>query len=71
MKIKNDINLDKIKNFIMENKMSITSFCKFAGITKYTYCKILSGSADFGVCVIFKLAKAMKIEVKGLFNKAT
>ena len=67
--INNDINLDKINSFMKENNMSIMDFCKVVGITKYTYYKIFSGSADFGVDIIFKLAKPMKIEPKDVFIK--
>ena len=69
LEISNEINIEQIKSYIKENKLTIEEFCKKAGFGKGTYYRILKGSIYLGVDVVFKLARAMKIEVKDVFYK--
>lgn len=59
----NDINVNLIKNYLKENKMSKTKFCKLCGINFSTLNKILNNQKDFRVNALFKIAKVLNLQV--------
>lgn len=66
--MKDIIKTEIIENFIQENNISKTQFCKLCKINLKTLNKILSNNTDFGVIALFKIAKVMKIQVYQIFN---
>ena len=63
------INTQAIKDFIIENKITKTKFCEMCKISKPTLNKILSGSIDFGIVALFKIARATKKDICYYINK--
>ena len=66
--MKNKIKIEKIKNFILENKISKTKFCKMCNISTSTLNKILTNDDNFGIIALFKIAKVMKVQIFQMFN---
>ena len=62
------MNLDIIKNYLKENKMSVKDFCGEVEISKYMYYKIINGSLDFDAGILLRIAKFMKIELCRFFK---
>ena len=66
--MKNTINAKIIKNFILENKISKTKFCKMCKISPSTLNKIISNDDNFKIIALFKISKVIKIQVYMMFN---
>ncbi len=66
--MKNTINAKIIKNFILENKISKTKFCKMCKISPSTLNKIISNDDNFKIIALFKIAKVIKIQVYMMFD---
>ena len=60
-------NLEIIKNYIRDNDLTKTKFCKLSKISVKTFNKILNQQANFRSIAIFRIAKTMKIPVHLLF----
>ena len=67
--MKNTIKTEIIENFMIENKMSKTKFCKTCKISPNTLDKIMTNNYDFGIIALFRIAKVIKVQVFKLFNK--
>lgn len=63
----NAINKALIENYLKENNMCKTKFCKVCKISPATLNKILSGNLNFSITALFKIAKMLKIYVYQLF----
>lgn len=63
----NDINVNLIKTYLKENKMSKTKFCKMCGINFSTLKKILNNQKNFKVNALFKIAKVLNMQVYEIF----
>ena len=67
--MKERIKTELIEKFMDENEVSLEEFCRISNICKSDIQKIFVQDFDFGIDVIFKLAKVLKIEVFELFEK--
>lgn len=67
--MKERIKTELIEKFMDENEVSLEEFCRISNICKSDFQKIFVQDFDFGIDVIFKLAKVLKIEVFELFEK--
>ena len=56
-----------IENYLIENKISKTEFCKLCGISVYTLEKI-TNNKDYDISALFKIAKVVKIKVYQMFD---
>ena len=57
-----------IENFMLENKISKTKFCKLCKISIRTLNKIMSNNDDFRIIALFKIARVIKVQVHQMFN---
>ena len=67
--MKSTIKIEIIENFINENKISKTAFCKMCKISPSTLKKIMNKEDNFGIIALFKIAKVIKIQVYQMFNE--
>lgn len=67
--MKERIKTELIEKYMDENDVSLEEFCRISNICKSDIQKIFVQNFDFGIDVIFKLAKVLKIEVFELFEK--
>ena len=67
--MKERIKTELIEKYMDENEVSLEEFCRISNICKSDIQKIFVQDFDFGIDVIFKLAKVLKIEVFELFEK--
>ncbi|MBO5394465.1 MAG: hypothetical protein J6A28_00980 [Clostridia bacterium] len=66
------INYELIENFMKENSLSKTAFCKMCKISPVTFAKIMGDEQGLTVLPVFKVAKAMGIHIKDIFyNRKT
>lgn len=66
--MKNKINVDMIKNYLTENKLSNTAFCKVCKISPSTLNKIISNKDNFRIIALLKIARVIKVQVHQLFT---
>ena len=64
----NLINTELIINFMKENSLTKTQFAKLCRIGVGTLNRVLSNCENIDVIVLFKIAKAMKVQCYQLFN---
>lgn len=62
------IKIDLIKNYMKENNLSQKRFAEVCKINVWNLRQVLSDGKDFNIIYLFKIAKAMKIDVCNLFN---
>lgn len=67
--MKERIKTELIERFMNENNVSLEEFCKIADVCKNDIQKVFVQNFDFGIEVIFKLAKVLKIEAFELFEE--
>lgn len=67
--MKNTIKIELIENFIKENNLSNSKFCKICKISQSTLNKIMTKSENFKISPLFKIARVLKIKVYQTFNK--
>ncbi len=66
--MKNTIKTELIENFIKENNLSKSKFCKMCKISQSTLNKIMTNSENFKIIALFKIARVLKIQVYQMFN---
>ena len=66
--MKNTIKTEIIENFMLENKISKTKFCKMCKISPSTLNKIMTNDDNFGIIALFKIARVVKVQVYQMFN---
>ena len=66
--MKNTIKTELIENFIKENNLSKSKFCKMCKISQSTLNKIMTNSENLRIVALFKIAKVLKIQVYQMFN---
>ena len=66
--MKNTIKTELIENFIKENNLSKSKFCKKCKISQSTLDKIMTNSENFRIIALFKIARVLKIQVFEMFN---
>ena len=64
--MKNEINIEKIQNYIKENNLSKSKFCELCKIGSNTLDRILNNK-NFKITALFKIARQMNIYIKDLF----
>ena len=57
-----------VENFIKENNLSKSKFCKMCKISQSTLNKIMTNSENFRIIALFKIARVLKIQVFEMFN---
>ncbi len=62
----NAVNIKIIDNYIKENKLNKTKFCKLCKISVYTFNKIMTND-NCQLIALFKIAKTMSIQIWELF----
>ena len=67
--MKNTIKTELIENFIKENNLSKSKFCKMCKISQSTLNKIMTNSENLRIVALFKIARVLKIKVYQMFNK--
>ncbi len=65
--MKNEFNTEIIENYLKENKMSKTTFCKLCGVDPCTLMRIMNHE-NYGVNALFKIARVLKIQVYQMFR---
>ena len=63
----NTLNIDLIKNYIKENKLTIKEFCKLCNISVSAYYRVVNNK-NCRFSHIFNLLRLMKIRVHQLFK---
>ena len=66
--MKNTIKTVLIENFIKDNNLSKSKFCKMCKISQSTLNKIMTNSENFRIIALFKIARVLKIQVYQMFN---
>lgn len=66
--MKNTIKTELIENFIKENNLFKSKFCKMCKISQSTLNKIMTNSENFRIIALFKIARVLKIQVFEMFN---
>lgn len=66
--MKNTIKTELIENFIKDNNLSKSKFCKMCKISQSTLDKIMTSNENFRIIALFKIARVLKIEVYQIFN---
>lgn len=66
--MKNTIKNELIENFIKDNNLSKSKFCKMCKISQSTLNKIITNNENFRIIALFKIARVLKIQVYQMFN---
>ncbi len=66
--MKNTTKTELIENFIKENNLSKSKFCKMCKISQSTLNKIMTNNENFRIIALFKIARFLKIQVFEMFN---
>ena len=66
--MKNTIKTVLIENFIKDNNLSKSKFCKMCKISQSTLNKIITNNENFRIIALFKIARVLKIQVFEMFN---
>lgn len=66
--MKNTIKVELIENFIKDNNLSKSKFCKMCKISQSTLNKIMTNNENFKIIALFKIARVLKIQVYQMFN---
>jgi len=64
----NEFKTEIIENYLKENKISKTKFCKLCGITLRTFMRVMNNE-NYRVNTLFKIARVLKLQVHKLFRK--
>lgn len=67
--LSNSINVEFLENYLKENHLSKTAFCKKCKISLETFDKIMSGKTNFRLVAIFRIARFLEIDFRTLFKK--
>lgn len=63
----NQINTELIKNYLKENKLSPSAFCKMCKIDYMCYKKIMDGKNNFRIGAIFKISRQLNLYLHQMF----
>ncbi len=67
--MKNKFKTEIIENYLKENKISKTKFCKLCGITLSTLMRIMNNE-NYRVSALFKISKELKLQVYKMFRES-
>ncbi|MBP5242521.1 MAG: helix-turn-helix transcriptional regulator [Clostridia bacterium] len=65
----NTLKVEIFKNYMNENNLSKTRFCKLCGISPKTFAKIMTGDAEFHIIALYKMARVINIPIYKMFNQ--
>ena len=66
--MKNEVNTEIIDNYLKENKLSKTKFCKVCGISRGTLEKVMKNE-NVRITVLFKIARVLNVPIHQLFRE--
>ena len=64
----NDIKTELVENYIKENNLTKTKFCKLCGINYNQYQKFMANNLNFDVIVLFRIGRLINVKVYQLFK---
>ncbi|MCI8596421.1 MAG: helix-turn-helix transcriptional regulator [Clostridia bacterium] len=67
LKIDYGINVELIKQYIKENKLSVKEFCKQCKVSVSTYYKIINGK-NFDLIYLYRIAKRLHLSIHEIFK---
>lgn len=62
------LDVDIIKNYIKNEKLTIKTFCELCGISEKTYMKIMSNNYNFSIVDLVKIAKLIHVNLCQMFK---
>lgn len=62
----NDVNVALIEKYIKDNNLTLSAFCAKCGISLKTLKNVMENK-NFALISLFKIAKAMKVNLSELF----
>jgi transcriptional regulator with XRE-family HTH domain len=65
--MKDKINIEILKNYMKEQQLSKTEFCKQCKISMEVLNKILANDSNFGIVALFKIARKLNMQIHELF----
>lgn len=65
--MKNEVNVELLKNYMKEQGLSKTEFCRQCKISIEVLNKILANKDNFRIIAIFKIARKLNIQIYELF----
>lgn len=63
-----NLNIKVFINYMKENNLSKTKFCKMCKVSPFVLQKILQNNCTFRITALFKIARVMKIQVYEMFE---
>lgn len=63
------LNLEMIINYFKRTKLSVKLFCKIFKLNRDDFEKVLIDDWDVDLEFVYNVAKALKVELKDMFNK--
>lgn len=63
----NEFKSEIIENYLKENKISKSKFCKMCGISPCTLNRIIKNK-NYKIIALFKIARVIKIQVHKMFK---
>lgn len=66
--MKNEFKTEIIENYLKENKMSKTKFCKLCGINTSTLMRVMNNE-NYRIKALFKIARVVKFQVYKMFRE--
>lgn len=68
IEMENKIKTKILENFMKDNQLSKTQFCKLCKISPSTFQKIMTNNFHFKISALFKIAKVINIQVFQMFE---
>lgn len=68
--MKDKFKTEIIENYLKENKMSKTEFCKLCGISQGTLSRIIN-NGNYRIDALFKISRVVKIQVYKMLKERT
>ncbi len=65
--MKNEFKTEIIENYLKENKISKTKFCRLCGINPCTLQRVMNNE-NYKINALFKIARVVKIQVYEMFR---
>ena len=65
----NTIKTELIAQFLKQNKLSKSHFCKMCNISPVTFDKIMANQTNFGIVALFKIARVLGVHISKLVNQ--
>lgn len=66
--MKQIINTDLVFNYLKENNLTKTQFCKLCKITSSTLNKVLNNKHNLKLRTLFKIARQLNVKISELFK---